>query len=216
VTSTGLTGGEESALSVSPVGFQEVLGLIRRGGGPAREEQFVEKGGQAMDPEHPPYCPACPREGSNQACTRGCRSDASSPSSFVLPSDELVDVEELRQEEVPDDHEHDQTQGNNNTSESLTGCDHRSNDHRRDQADRKPDRRILHVAEHELTLARRTSVRSAAARDHHGDFTQRTQPRSHHRDPPTTFLIPRKKGTKWASHAGARDKLEHVKRRTPV
>ena len=79
--------------------------------------------------------------------------------SNVLPSDELVYVEELRQEEVPDDHEHDETHDNNNTSESLTRPDHRSNDRPRDQADRKPDRRILHVAEHELTLARPTSVR---------------------------------------------------------
>ena len=93
--------------------------------------------------------------------------------SSVLPSDELVYVEELRQEEVPDDHEHDQTHGNNNTSESLTRPDHRSNDRPRDQADRKPDRRILHVAEHELTLARPTSVRSAAARDRHADFTKK-------------------------------------------
>ena len=92
---------------------------------------------------------------------------------YVLPSDELVYVEELRQEEVPVDHEHDQTHGNNNTNESFTGPDHRSNDHPRDQADRKPDRRILHVAEHELTLARPTSVRSAAARNRHADFTKK-------------------------------------------
>lgn len=112
-----------------------------------------------------------------------------SASSFVQSSDELVYVEDLRQEEVPDDDERDQTHGNDNTSEALTGPDHRSNDHRRDQADRKPQRRILHVAEHELTLVGRTSVRTAAARNRHADFTQRTQPRSHRRDPRTRFDI---------------------------
>jgi hypothetical protein len=73
-----------------------------------------------------------------------------------LPSDELIYVEDRRQEGVPDDHERGQTQGDDYTSESITWPDRRSNDHRRDQSDREPDRRILHVAEHDVTLARQT------------------------------------------------------------
>jgi hypothetical protein len=87
-----------------------------------------------------------------------CRT-SSSATSFGLPSHELIHVEDLRQEEVPDDHERDQTERNDHTSESVTGPDHRAHDHRPGQADQKPECRILHVAEHEVTVARRISVR---------------------------------------------------------
>ena len=69
-----------------------------------------------------------------------------------LTSDELVYVEDVGQEDVSDDHSRDQRNGNDDTSESLTGPNRRTDDHHRDQADRKPKRRILHVAEHEVTL----------------------------------------------------------------
>ncbi len=75
-----------------------------------------------------------------------------------LLSDELINIEDVRQEEVPDDHERDQTEGNDHTSESVTGPDCRPHDHRRGQADRKPDCRILHVAKHEVTLAPGTAL----------------------------------------------------------
>jgi len=97
--------------------------------------------------------------------------DSGPGTSFGLPSDELIDVEDRRQEEVPDDHERDQTEGNDHTSESVTGPDRRPHDHRRGQADRKPGCRILHVAEHEVTVARWISVRIVAARNRHDDFT---------------------------------------------
>jgi hypothetical protein len=84
--------------------------------------------------------------------------------SFGLPSNELIHVEDRRQEEVPDDHERDQTEGNDHTSESVTGPDRRPDDHHRDQADGKPERRILHVAKHEVTLAPGTRSDTAAAR----------------------------------------------------
>ena len=80
------------------------------------------------------------------------------PATFGLPSNEPIHVEDRRQEEVPDDHEHDQTEGNDPTSESVTGPDRRPHDHRRGQTQQKPGCRILHVAEHESTVARRISV----------------------------------------------------------
>ena len=75
-----------------------------------------------------------------------------------LLSDELINIEDVRQEEVPDDHDRNQTEGNDHTSESVTGPDCRPHDHRRGQADRKPDCRILHVAKHEVTLAPGTAL----------------------------------------------------------
>jgi hypothetical protein len=81
-----------------------------------------------------------------------------------LLSDELINIEDVRQEEVPDDHERDQTEGNDHTSESVTGPDSRSHDRRRGQADRKPDCRILHVAKHEVTLAPGSTLNTAVAR----------------------------------------------------
>ena len=79
------------------------------------------------------------------------------PGVFIRPTlSELIYVEDLRQEEVPDDHERAQTEGNDYTSESVTWPNRRPHEHRRNQSDREPDRRILHVAEHEVTLARQT------------------------------------------------------------
>jgi hypothetical protein len=75
-----------------------------------------------------------------------------------LLSDELINIEDVRQEEVPDEYERDQTDGNDHTSESVTGPDCRPHDHRRGQADRKPDCRVLHVAKHEVTLAPGTAL----------------------------------------------------------
>jgi len=81
------------------------------------------------------------------------------PAGFCgLLSDELINIEDVRQEDVRDDHERDQTEGNDHTSESVTGPDCRPYDHRRGQADRKPDCRILHVAKHEVTLAPGTAL----------------------------------------------------------
>ena len=89
---------------------------------------------------------------------RICKSLASwKPPVFCgLSPDELVYVEDRRQQEVPDDHERGQTQGNDYTSESVNWPNRRPHEHRRNQSDREPDRRILHVAEHEVTLARQT------------------------------------------------------------
>jgi hypothetical protein len=95
----------------------------------------------------------------------GLRSKGSRPAAFCgLLSDELINIEDVRQEEVPDDHERDQTEGNDHTSESVTGPNCRPHDHRRGQADRKPDCRILHVAKHEVTLAPGTRSDTDAAR----------------------------------------------------
>jgi hypothetical protein len=103
----------------------------------------------------------------------GRRSDGSRPaSSFDVPSSELIYVEDLRQEEVPDDHEGDQTEGNDHTSESVAWPDHHPNDRRRAQADRKPERRILHVAEHEVTMA--TRVRGSSRTGSVGASSPRT------------------------------------------
>jgi hypothetical protein len=93
-----------------------------------------------------------------------------------LSPDELVHVEDRRQEEVPDDHERGQTQGNDYTSESVTWPDRRPNDHRRRQADRKPGCRKLHVTEHEVTLAHPISLRTAAAPDRYTDNARPPHP----------------------------------------
>jgi hypothetical protein len=93
-----------------------------------------------------------------------------------LSPDELVYVEERRQQEVPDDHERGQTQGNDYTSESVTWPDRRPNDHRRGQADRKPGCRKLHVTEHEVTLAHGISLRTAAAPDRYTDNARPPHP----------------------------------------
>jgi hypothetical protein len=82
----------------------------------------------------------------------GRRSDGSRPaSSFDVPSSELIYVEDLRQEEVPDDHEGDQTEGNDHTSESVAWPDHHPNDRRRAQAE-----------------ARASDTARRRARSHHG------------------------------------------------
>ncbi len=78
--------------------------------------------------------------------------------------DKLINIEDVRQDDVPDDHERDQTEDNDHTSESVTGPDRRPDDHHRDQVDGKPERRILHVAKHEVTLAAGTRSDTAAAR----------------------------------------------------
>jgi transposase, IS6 family len=85
--------------------------------------------------------------------------ERSPPGGFCgLLSDELINIEDVRQEEVPDDHERDQTEGYDHTSESVTGPDCRPHNHRSGQADRKPDCRILYVAKHEVTLAPGTAL----------------------------------------------------------
>jgi hypothetical protein len=96
---------------------------------------------------------------------------------LCLSPDELVYVEDRRQQEVHDDHERGQTQGNDYTSESVTWPDRRPNDHRRGKADRKPGCRKLHVTEHEVTtLAHGISLRTAAAPDRYTDNARPPHP----------------------------------------
>jgi hypothetical protein len=92
------------------------------------------------------------------SCTTGCSRTVLARRLLGLPSDELINIEDVRQDDVPDDHERDQTEGNDHASESVTGADCRPHDHRRGQADRKPDCRVLHVAKHEVTLAPGTAL----------------------------------------------------------
>ena len=73
-----------------------------------------------------------------------------------LPSGELVYVQDLRQDDVPDDDKRDQTQADDDAGEPVAGPDRCADDERRDQADGEPGRRILHVAEHGATVACRS------------------------------------------------------------
>src|SRR5262245_3358589 len=126
---------------------------------------------------------------------------------------------------VPGDHECSERKANDDARESPGQPNSRADDDRRDQADGKPYRRILHVGEHDMTLACPTSVRTISARDRHTDdarpphlrarsthltdvLEKRTASRDQARRPLTTSLAVswwhERVGTRWRSGAAQR------------